>query len=59
MQVLNGHPDAVRRSIRQLIAMTQGIISTTRHDSGIANGQMVDRFTPGDIAAMKVMSGCG
>jgi hypothetical protein len=59
MQVLDGHPKAVRRAIRQLVAMTQGIIRTSRQDSGIASGTNIDRFTPADIAAMKQMSGCG
>lgn len=52
-------PQAIRRSIRQLIAMTQGIIRTTRSDSGIALDTTNDRFSPADIAAMKRMSGCG
>ena len=59
MQVLDGHPQAVRRSIRQLIAMTQGIIRTTRQSSAIANGTNIDHFTPADVSAMKRMSGCG
>jgi hypothetical protein len=59
MQVLDGHPQAVRRSMRQLVAMTQGIIRTSRQDSAIAEGTNIDHFTPADIAAMKRMSGCG
>lgn len=58
MRVLTGQPQTVRRSIRQLIAMTQGIMATTQHDSAIAQGTMIDQFTPADIAAMKRMSGC-
>ncbi len=59
MRVVSGHPQIVRRSIRQLIAMTQGILSTTRLASGIAQGTTTDHFTDADVAAMKLMSGCG
>ena len=52
-------PQAVRRSIRQLIAMTQGILRTTHQDSGIALDTHNDRFSAADIKAMKLMSGCG
>ena len=58
MQVLDGHPQAVRTSIRQLDAMTQGILRTSHQHSAIAEGSNIDHFTPGDIAAMKLMSGC-
>jgi hypothetical protein len=51
-------PLAQRRSVRQLIALTQGILSTSRSDSGIARNTSIDRFTPADIAAMHRMSGC-
>jgi hypothetical protein len=59
MKTIGGDPELVRRSVRQLIAMTQGIISTSRHDSGIARSSMIDRFSATDIAAMRLMSGCG
>lgn len=58
MQTLSQHPQAVRRAIRQLVAMTQGIIRTDRHDSAIAEGTGLDHFTAADVAAMKRMSGC-
>jgi hypothetical protein len=58
MQVLDADAPAVRRSIRQLIAVTQGILRTSRADSGIADGANIDRFTASDIAAMQRMSGC-
>jgi hypothetical protein len=58
MRVVTAHPQVVRRSIRQLIAMTQGIIATTQHGSGIAQGSTTDQSTPADVAAMKRMSGC-
>ena len=59
MRVVAGHPQIVRRSIRQLIAMTQGIMATTYQDSGIVAGSRIDGFTAVDLAAMKRMSGCG
>ncbi len=59
MRTLNSNAQTARRAMRQLIAMTQGIISTTRADSGIGNGSGIDDFTPADVAAMKRMSGCG
>jgi len=55
----NEDPQSVRRSIRQLVAMTQGIISTSRADSGIARNTTTDRFSPADVAAMRLVSGCG
>ena len=51
-------PPVLRRSVRQLVALTQGILSTSRSDSGIARNSSIDRFTPTDVAAMKRMSGC-
>ena len=60
VQSLDGQPQLVRRSVRQLVALTQGIISTSRHDSGIANNASVyDAFSASDVAAMRLMSGCG
>jgi hypothetical protein len=58
MQALGTSTKLVRRSIRELIALIQGIAGTGRHDSGIARDNTVDRFTTTDIAAMKQMSGC-
>jgi hypothetical protein len=58
MQTLTGHPELLRRSIRQLIAWTQGISRTTDAVSGISNTTTTDRFTADDIAAMLTMSGC-
>lgn len=56
---LAADPLAARRSVRQLIALTQGVIDTTASDSGIRSGSSIDRFTASDLAAMKAMSGCG
>jgi len=58
LQTIDGQAEAARRSVRYLIALTQGIISTSRTDSGIGSDLSVDEFTPADVAAMQVMSGC-
>ncbi|HWD69538.1 MAG TPA: hypothetical protein VG293_05045 [Solirubrobacteraceae bacterium] len=55
---LDGKPQTVRRSIRQLIAWTQGIFETTDPVSGITQRSFTDRFTKSDVAAMLAMSGC-
>jgi hypothetical protein len=57
-QELAGQPESVRRSIRQLIAMTQGIAATSHQVSGISDATTTDRFTSDDLAAMRRMSGC-
>lgn len=54
-----GNDRTARRSVRQLIALTQGIIDADRSDSAIALDTSIDRFSAADIAAMKRMSGCG
>jgi hypothetical protein len=59
MSVLAGDRLAQRRAVRQAIAMTQGIMRTSRTDSGIRSGTTVDAFSSLDIAAMRLMSGCG
>jgi hypothetical protein len=58
LQELAGQPELVRRSIRQLIAMTQGIAATSHQVSGISDATTTDRFTSADLAAMLRMSGC-
>lgn len=58
LPVVDGKPQTVRRSIRQLIAWTQGIFETTDPISGITPRSFTDRFTEADVAAMLAMSGC-
>ncbi len=58
LRTLAGQPLSVRRSIRQLIAWTQGIGRTSLTASGIYQDTGTDHFTPADIAAMLDMSGC-
>jgi hypothetical protein len=57
-QRVGNDPAAARLAVRQLVAMTQGIIRTSASGSGIARGSKADRFSVEDVAAMKVMSGC-
>jgi len=58
MKVVAGQSATVRRSIRQLIAWTQGIFETTDPISGITLRSFTDSFTPSDVSAMLAMSGC-
>lgn len=58
LPVVDGKPKTVRRSVRQLIAWTQGIFETTDPISGITPRSFTDRFTKADVAAMLAMSGC-
>jgi hypothetical protein len=58
MQVVNHSTATVRRSIRQLIAWTQGISETTDPVSGITQRSFTDSFTKSDLSAMLAMSGC-
>lgn len=54
-----GQPAEIRTTIRQIIAMTQGVRSSDASDSGVVPASAVDRFSAQDIAPMKIMSGCG
>jgi hypothetical protein len=58
LKALDGRSATVRRSIRQLIAWTQGIFETTDPISGITLRSFTDSFTPSDVSAMLAMSGC-
>ncbi len=58
LPVLKGDTRTVRRSIRQLIAWTQGVSETTDPVSGITLRRFTDSFTHSDLAAMLAMSGC-
>ncbi|MDE3131800.1 MAG: hypothetical protein KGL16_11665, partial [Acidobacteriota bacterium] len=58
LRALVGQPELVRRAIRQLIAMTQGVALTTASLSGISAMTAPDRFSSSDVAAMLTMSGC-
>lgn len=49
---------AYRRIFRKLLGFTQGIRTSTAAGSSLQQGGTPDAFSSGDIAAMKVMSGC-
>jgi hypothetical protein len=59
LAVLSGGPAAQRTAVRQIVALTQGIVATNSHGSGIITGTTRDAFSHADISAMKAMSGCG
>jgi hypothetical protein len=58
MKEVVGQAFSTRRSMRQLIAFTQGISESVVSGSGLAEGTGTDGFRTRDIAAMQVMSGC-
>lgn len=55
---LEGHPARLRIAIRQLIAFSQGVGGSSVAGSGISRGTTVDSFSPSDLHAMSLMSGC-
>ena len=55
LSVIAGQPLSARRAVRQLVALTQGILNSVAPGSGIANGSEVDRFSAADIAAMQIV----
>lgn len=55
---VRGNPLATERSVRQLIAFSQGVNATTAPGSAIAPGNTEHAFSTQDIAAMQRMSGC-
>lgn len=59
LPALTNDGPATRRAVRQLIAFTQGVDSSTVDGSGIKSRSTVDAFSERDVAAMKLMSGCG
>jgi len=58
---LHDDPATARRAVRYLIALTQGVSSSTLPDSSLRSGSSStpDAFTPSDAAAMRSTSGCG
>ena len=59
LAALRGDLLAQRTAIRQIVAFTQGVDASELVDSGIKRGTTLDAFSAVDVAAMKVMSGCG
>jgi hypothetical protein len=59
MAMLAGDAVGQRRSVRDIIGLTQGIAGSTLSDSELKSGATRDSFSLADLAAMKHMSGCG
>jgi hypothetical protein len=58
LQEVQNDPQKIRLATRPLIAFAEGVGSTTAPGSAIASGPTVDQYSPGDIEAMEIMSGC-
>lgn len=58
LRMIGADPAAERTALRRIVAFTQGISRTTRSDSGLYAGTTYDEFTPADVHAMLLMSGC-
>jgi len=58
LATVQGDPQATERSVRQLIAFSQGVGASTAPDSSITTGNTADAYSSRDLAAMQRMSGC-
>jgi Domain of unknown function (DUF4190) len=58
LNAVKGDPQATLRSVRQLVAYSQGVTGSTLSDSSIAEGNEQDGYSRRDLAAMQKMSGC-
>jgi hypothetical protein len=58
LAAVQGDPQATERSVRQLVAFSQGVTGSTAAGSSIASGNMQDAYSTQDLAAMQRMSGC-
>lgn len=52
-------PAAQRTALREVVAFAEGVSRTTAADSGMRHGATRDSFSPSDVHALRVMSGCG
>jgi hypothetical protein len=59
LRVVGGNPTLERVAVREIVSMSQGIRDTPTVSSGMYTGTPLDAFTLSDIAAMRLMSGCG
>jgi hypothetical protein len=57
-QTIGSDARLVRRAVRQLIGLTQGVLDSSRADSVFKSGGTIDDFSSADLDAMQVMSGC-
>jgi hypothetical protein len=58
LAALRGNPQGTERSIRQLVAFSQGVAGSTSPGSSIAQGNTEKAYSSQDVAAMQRMSGC-
>jgi hypothetical protein len=58
LRAIGGNTFVERRALRMLVALAEGVATTTVADSGIRDGATLDSFSASDVHAMKVMSGC-
>ena len=58
LKSVSGGPYLIRKSMRQLIAISLGVSTSTLRSSVITDGSNVDSFSSGDMTAMRLMSGC-
>lgn len=58
LSAVQGNAQATEKSVRQLVAMTQGVGNSTAPQSAITWGNKQTAYSARDIAAMQKMSGC-
>lgn len=56
---VDGRAHRLQTAVRQLIAYSQGVGGSSLRTSGIAEGTSNNDFSPADLHAIAVMSGCG
>jgi len=58
LPALLGDDLATRQALRSAIAFSMGVIRTENETSGVFDRSRIDRFTPDDVHALRIMSGC-
>lgn len=60
LSTLHGHPVMLRKVVRSMIGFSMGVATSTRPGSAFSEhlADAADRFSPSDVHAMLVMSGC-
>lgn len=58
LKAVRGDPQATQRSIRQLVAFSQGVADSSAPGSSIPSGNVEERYSRQDVTAMEQMSGC-
>lgn len=59
LATVGADPMLQRVAMRELVAMSQGVDSGPRGRTGMRTGTTLDSFSTEDVAAMRLMSGCG